>query len=74
MIFEVEESTMKVSINKLIRHPSHASDEECAIDIYEVSQIGSFIEETMAYYQGQKHRGARGQSLSLELDGDNMHI
>ena len=35
VIFQVGESTMKVSINKLMQHPSHASDEVGAIDIYE---------------------------------------
>ena len=34
VIFQVGESTIKVSINKLMRHPSHVSDELGAIDIY----------------------------------------
>ena len=38
---------MKVSINKLMRHPSHECDEVGAIDIYENPDITSCIEETM---------------------------
>ena len=48
VIFQVGDSTMKVSINKFIRHPSHESDEVGAIDIYEDPEISSCIEETMA--------------------------
>ena len=47
VIFQVGDSTMKVSINKLMRHPSHESDEVGAVDIYEDSEISSCIEETM---------------------------
>ena len=39
VIFQVGDSTMKVSINKLMRHPSHESDEVGAIDIYEDPEI-----------------------------------
>ena len=39
---------MKVSINKLMRHPSHESDEVDNVDIYEDPEITSCIEETMA--------------------------
>ena len=39
---------MKVSINKLMQHPSNESDEVGVIDIYEDSEISSCIEETMA--------------------------
>ena len=39
---------MKVIINKLMRHPSHESDEVGAVDIYEDLEILSCIEETMA--------------------------
>ena len=42
---------MKVSINKLMGHPSHASDEVGAINIYEDSIIGSCIEEMMAFIE-----------------------
>ena len=48
VIFQVGDSTMKVSINKLMRHPSHESDEVGAVDIYEDREISSCIEETMA--------------------------
>ena len=48
VIFQVGDSTMKVSINKLIRHPSHESDEVGSVDIYEDPKITSCIEETMA--------------------------
>ena len=37
---------MKVSINKLMRHPSHESDEVGAIYIYVDLEISSCIEET----------------------------
>ena len=43
MIFQVGESSMKVSINKLMRHPSHTSDEIGFVKIYEDSEIGSCI-------------------------------
>ena len=39
---------MKVSINKLMRHPSHETDEVGVVDIYEDPEISSCIEETMA--------------------------
>ena len=39
---------MKVSINKLMQHPSHESDEISTVDIYEDPEILSCIEETMA--------------------------
>ena len=35
VIFQVGDSTMKESINKLMRHPSHESDEVGVINIYE---------------------------------------
>ena len=47
VIFQVGDSTMKVSINKLMRHPSHESDEVGAIDIDKDLEISSCIEETM---------------------------
>ena len=47
VIFQVGDSTMKMSINKLLRHPSHESDEVGAVDIYEDPEISSCIEETM---------------------------
>ena len=48
VIFQVADSTMKVSINKLMRHPSNESNEIGAVDIYEELEILSCIEETMA--------------------------
>ena len=48
VIFQVGDSTMKVSINKLMQHPSHEADEVGAVDIYEDPEISSCIEETMA--------------------------
>ena len=48
VIFQVGDSMMKVSINKLMRHPSHETDEVGAVDIYEDPEISSCIEETMA--------------------------
>ena len=48
VIFQVGDITMKVSINKLMRHPSHESDEVGTVDIYEDLEILSCIEETMA--------------------------
>ena len=47
VIFQVGDSTMKVSINKLMRHPSREFDEVGAVDIYEDMEISSCIEETM---------------------------
>ena len=37
-----------MSINKLMQHPSHETDEVGAVDIYEDPEISSCIEETMA--------------------------
>ena len=48
VIFQVRDSTMKVSINKLMRHPSHESNEVGVVDIYENPEITSCIKETMA--------------------------
>ena len=48
VLFQVGNSTMKVSINKLMRHPSHEFDEVGVVDIYEDPKISSCIEETMA--------------------------
>ena len=48
VIFEVGDNTMKVSINKLMRHPSHESEEVGAVNIYEDLEILSYIKETMA--------------------------
>ena len=48
VIFQVRDSTMKVSINKLMRHPSHESHEVGAVDIYEDMEISNCIKETMA--------------------------
>ena len=39
---------MKVSINKLMRHPSHETNEVGVVDIYEDTEISSCIEEMMA--------------------------
>ena len=47
VIFQVRDSTMKVSINKLMQHPSHESDEVGTVDIYEDMEISSCIDETM---------------------------
>ena len=47
VIFQVGDSTMKVSINKFMRHPSNESDEVGTVDIYEDSEITCCIEETM---------------------------
>ena len=48
-IFQVGDSTMKVSINKLMRHHSHEPDEVGTIKIYEDPEMSSCIEETMAF-------------------------
>ena len=47
VIFQVGDNTMKVSINKLMRHLSHESDEVGAVNIYKDPKISSCIEETM---------------------------
>ena len=39
---------MKVSINKLMQHPSYVSDEVGTVNIYKDPEISSCIEETMA--------------------------
>ena len=51
VIFQVGDSTMKVSINRLIRHPSHESNEVGAIDIYEDLEILSCIKMMMAFIE-----------------------
>ena len=51
VIFQVGDSTMKVSINRLIRHPSHEFNEVGAIDIYEDPEILSCIEKMMAFIE-----------------------
>ena len=48
VIFQVGDSTVKVSIKNLMQHPSHEFDEVGAVDIYEDTEISSCIEETMA--------------------------
>ena len=47
VIYQLEDSTMKVSINKLMRHSSHESDEVGTANIHKDSEISSCIEETM---------------------------
>ena len=47
VIFQVGDSTMKVSIKKFMRYPSRESDEVGAVDIYEDPEISSCIEEMM---------------------------
>ena len=42
---------MMVRINKLMRHPSHESDEVDAINIYEDPKILSSIKETMTFIE-----------------------
>ena len=59
VMFQVGDSMMKVTINKLMRHPSHESDEVGAVDIYEDPEITSCVEETMAAIEDEI-RGARG--------------
>ena len=48
VIFQVGDSTMKVRINKFMRHPSHEFDVVGTVDIYEDTEISSCIKETMA--------------------------
>ena len=54
VIFQVGDNTMKVTINKLMRHPSHESNEVGAIDIYEDPEILSCIEETMTFIEDMR--------------------
>ena len=56
VIFQVRDNTMKVSINKLMRHPSHESDEVGAVDIYKDPEISSCIEETMATIEDESFK------------------
>ena len=44
---------MKVSINKLMQHLSHVSNEVGDIHIYEDLEIGSCIEETMTFIEDE---------------------
>ena len=62
VIFQVGDSTMKVSINKMMWHPSHESDEVGAIDIYEDLEISSCIKEMMAAIENR----------SFEEPGDDL--
>ena len=48
VIFQVGDSMIKVSINKLMRHPSHEFNEVGVVNIYEDLEILSCIEEMMA--------------------------
>ena len=72
VIFQVGDSTMKVSINKLMRHPSHESDEVGDVDIYEDPEISSCIKETMAaiedrsFEEPEDHPFPSGE-MALEL-------
>ena len=43
VIFQVGDNTMKVSINKLMQHPSHEFDEIGVVDIYGDPKILSWI-------------------------------
>ena len=56
VIFQVGDSTMKVSINKLMRHLSHESNEIGAVDIYEDPEISSCIEEMMAAIEDESFK------------------
>ena len=47
---------MKVSINKLMQHLSHESDEVGTIDIYKDPEILSCIEETMAAIEDESFK------------------
>ena len=59
VIFQVGDSTMKVSINKLMRHPSHECDEVGAVDIYKNPEISSCIEKMMAAVEDRALRSPR---------------
>ena len=54
VIFQVGDSTMKVGINKLMRHPSHEANEIGAVDIYDDPEISSCIEETMTAIEDRR--------------------
>ena len=63
VIFQVGDSTMKVSINKLMRHPSHEFNEVGAIDIYEDTEISSCIKETMVAIEDRSFEERKDDSF-----------
>ena len=65
VIFQVGDSTMKVSISKLMRHPSHEFDEVDIIDIYEDPEILSCTEETMAAIEDESFKEPEDDPFSF---------
>ena len=53
-----------MSINKLMRHSSHASHEVGEIDIYKDSYIVSYIEETMTFIDDESIEELEGGPFS----------
>ena len=68
VIFQVGDSTMKVSINKLMRHPSHETDEVGAVDIYEDPEISSCIEETMAAIEDRSFEEPEAKTATFDAE------
>ena len=52
VILKVEEHTVKVNINKLMKYPSQAFEDLGAIDLFDVRDIETCIEEVMTVNEG----------------------
>ena len=72
VIFQVGYCTTKVSINKLIRHPSHEFDEVGAVDIYEDPEISSCIEETMVAIEDRSFEEPEDDPFPFGEDGTRV--
>ena len=65
---------MKVSINKLMRHSSHESDEVGADDIYEDLKILSCIKETMAVIEDGSFEELEDNPFSFSETAPNLKL
>ena len=74
VIFQVGDSMMKVSINKLTRHSSHESDEVGAVDIYEDLKILSCIKETMAVIEDGSFEELEDNPFSFSETAPNLKL
>ena len=52
MILKVEEHTVKVNTNKLVKYPSQALEDVGAIDLFDDQDIETCIEEVMTVNEG----------------------
>ena len=67
VILKVEEHTMKVDINKLMKYPSRVSEELGAIDFSNDQDIDACIEEVMMINKEEKFE-------ELPLDEPNLEL